>query len=68
MKNFHFLFRPGTKFWSKKNANFFAWEEDRTTSVGYHFLCGRPHGSDHHHPVCRRPPEPDPPPLHVDVI
>jgi len=29
-----------------KNSNFFAWEEDRITSVGCNFLCGRPHGAD----------------------
>jgi len=61
-KNFHFLFCPKTKFWSKKNANFFAWEEDRMTSVGYNFLCGHPHGADT--PIHRLPHEPNsPPPL-----
>ena len=30
---------------SKKNANFLAWEEDRMTSVGSNFLCGRPRGA-----------------------
>jgi len=29
-----------------KNANFFAWEHHRMTSVGYNFLCGRLHGAD----------------------
>ena len=33
---------------SKKDTNFFAWDEDRMTSVDsiFHFLCGRPHGLD----------------------
>jgi len=65
-ENFHFLFRPKTKFWSQ-NANFFAREEDRMMSVGSNFLCGRPCGADTPSPSVRmRPPEPDPPP--VDVI
>jgi len=31
----------------KKDTNFFAWEEDRMTSVdsNLNFLCGRPHGA-----------------------
>ena len=31
----------------KKDADFFAWEEDRLTSVdsSFNFLCGRPHGA-----------------------
>ena len=53
----------------KKDTNFFAWEEDRMTSVDYNFnfLCGRPHGS-WPLPIHMRPPEPDPSPLRVDVI
>jgi len=33
--NFHFLFRPKTKYWYK-NTNFFVWEEDILTSVDVH--------------------------------
>jgi len=45
-KNFHFLFRPKTKFWLK-NANFFSRDKDRMMSVdsNFNFLCGRPHGA-----------------------
>ena len=46
----------------KKYTNFFAWEEDRMTSVDFdfNFLCGRPHASTCVHlsltppPPCRR--------------
>src|SRR6218665_3294725 len=40
------------------------------TSVdsNFNFLCGRPHGAGPPPPVHRRPPEPDPSPLCVDVI
>ena len=30
-----------------KIVNFFAWEENWMTSVGYNFMSGRPHGADH---------------------
>jgi len=36
------------------------------TSVGYNFLYGRPFGTPSS--VHRRPPEPDPLPLRVDII
>ena len=54
----------------KKDANFFAWEEDRMTSVdsNFNFLCGRPHEAWPPPPVHMRPPEPEPLPLRVDVI
>ena len=63
------LFSVKRRNYGKKDANFFAWEEDSMTSVdsNFNFLCGRPHGAGHPPPpVHMRPPEPDP--LHVDVI
>jgi len=30
----------------QKTFNFFALEEDRMTSMGSNFLCGRPHGAE----------------------
>jgi len=40
------LFIPSKdKILVKRDANFFAWEEDRMTSVDYNILRGRPHAS-----------------------
>src|SRR6218665_1797858 len=65
-KNFHF-FLSKDEILVKKDANFFAWEEDSMTSVdsNFNFLRGRPHGAG--------PPSPvhlslTPSPLRVDVI
>jgi len=55
------------KFWLKKFTNFFAWEEDRVTSVDSNFkFCVDVHLGLDPSPVDMRPPEPDP--LCVDVI
>ena len=41
------LFIPSKDEILVKKPNFFAREEDRLTSVGSNFLCGRPHGADY---------------------
>jgi len=55
-----------TQLWSKK-ANFIAWEEDRTTSLGCNFLCKRPHGADPL-PLSACVHLSQTPPLHVDLM
>jgi len=45
-KNFYFLFQSKDEILAQKTENLFALEEDRTTSVGSNFLCGRPHGGN----------------------
>src|SRR6218665_92144 len=63
-KNFHFLFRPKTKFWSQKTP--ISLHEKKMTSTDYNFLCGRPHSADPLLPIRRRPPYLDH--LHVDIL
>ena len=41
-EKFPLLFRPKTKFWLKKYANFFSGEEDRMTSVDLGAAVARP--------------------------
>jgi len=42
-----------------KDSNFFALEEDRMTSVGFNFQCGRPRGVHPSSPIHIRSPEHD---------
>src|SRR6218665_829098 len=60
-KKFH-LFSVQGRNSGKKDANFFAREEDSMTSVdsNFHFLCERPHGAGPPSPLHMCPPEPDP--------
>jgi len=42
-----YRWKISTFYSGKKDANFFAWDEDRMTSVdsNFNFLCGHPHGA-----------------------